>query len=128
MSTSIDTESIVEGTYVCGGLSDPNMMEPPKEGDWQYKARVYVCSLAEKDTSTLDAFAAHVNNDDNLAGLLRRARREYWGLMDDPPPGVYVWDERAAAAGAPGPAVQEMEMTTMPGRPAPAAGRPAQQQ
>lgn len=152
MGTSIDTESIVEGTYVCGGLSDPNMMEPPKEGDWQYKARVYVCSLAEKDSSTLDAFAAHCMNDNALPGLLRRARREYWGLMDNPPPGVYVWDERAAAtaeqvqescrqggqppkppgaAGTPGPAAQEMEMTTLSSKAAsgrPAAGQPPQQQ
>lgn len=147
LGTSIDTESIVEGTYVCGGLSDPNMMEPPKEGDWQYKARVYVCSLAEKDSATLDAFSAHVNNDHSLGDLLRRARREYWALMDDPPPGVYVWDERAAAVaeqvqercrqggqppkppgatGAPGPAAVEMEMTSMSGRPA--AGQPMQQQ
>jgi len=150
LGTTIDTDSIVDGTYVCGGLSDPNMLEPPKEGDWQHKARVYVVSLAEKDSSTLDAFAAHLTNDRALPGLLQRARREYWGLMDAPPRGVYVWDEQAAAAaeqvqescrqggqpprppGAPGasgsrgPAV-EMEMATMTGGRS-AAVQPAQQQ
>lgn len=74
LHTQIDVDSIQQGTYVCGGLSDKDRLYPPKEGSWTHKAETYAISLTRKDFSTLDAFTAHTRGDKEIPGLLDRGR------------------------------------------------------
>lgn len=82
--TQIDLPSITSGTYVCGGLSDPDRLYPPTEGTWQHKAKTYAISLARKDFATLDALTAHIRQDNGLPEILDRGRRPWYKWMDEP--------------------------------------------
>ncbi|CAK0905108.1 unnamed protein product [Prorocentrum cordatum] len=59
LDTSLDQEQIDEGTYVCGGLSDPFPTRPSADGTWSDKVKVYTSCLAYKDFATLDQMAGH---------------------------------------------------------------------
>jgi len=84
LHTQIDVDSIEEGTYVCGGLSDPTTLTPPKDGAWSHKAMTYSVSLARKDFQTLDAFAEHIRGDNNIESVLQGGRRPWYKWMDHP--------------------------------------------
>jgi len=84
LNTQLDVDSIEEGVYVCGGLSDPNIVYPPQLGEWRHKAQTYAISLARKDFETLDAFAAHIQQDKELPEIMERGRRCWYKWMDYP--------------------------------------------
>jgi len=92
LDTSLDQEQIDEGTYVCGGLSDPFPTRPSADGTWSDKVKVYTSCLAYKDFATLDQMAGHLRDDDKLPMVLARARRPYWRMMSRPPDGAFVND------------------------------------
>eukprot|EP00929_Paragymnodinium_shiwhaense_P067150 TRINITY_DN337_c1_g1_i1.p1 TRINITY_DN337_c1_g1~~TRINITY_DN337_c1_g1_i1.p1 ORF type:complete len:1453 (-),score=231.28 TRINITY_DN337_c1_g1_i1:87-4445(-) len=96
LQTEIDLDTIAKGTYVCGGLGDPDRLHPPEEDEagWQEKAQIYSVSLAYKDFTTLDAFAGHIYSDPDLGRELRRARRKWFALMTDPPEEAYVGKDK----------------------------------
>lgn len=84
LNTQLDVDSIEQGAYVCGGLSDPNIMYPPQLGEWRHKAQTYAISLARKDFETLDAFTAHIRQDKELPEIMERGRRCWYKWMDYP--------------------------------------------